>query len=119
MFLRFVSGSDGDDFCVNGDMTPRIRRLLGRRCAQLWWVNTVLAPVLLPLLAGVVGLLLVYYALEWDSGNALPSGYSDLVPTSPANGVVIAAVGAGLAFLALRAAREWPTTANVGRSSEC
>lgn len=92
----------------------RICRLFGRRYAQLWWVNTVLAPVLLPLLAGIVGLLFVYYALEWDSGNALPSGWAGLVPTSPANGVVTAAVGAGLAFLAFRAAREWPTTANVG-----
>ena len=95
-------------------MTSRVWRLFGRRCAQLWWVNAAVAPVLLPLLAGVVGLLFVYYALEWDSGNALPSGWAGLVPTSPANGVVIAAVGAGLAFLAFRAATEWPTTANVG-----
>ena len=95
-------------------MTPRMRRLLDRGCAQLWWVNAVAAPVLLPLLSGVVGLLFVYYALEWDSGKSLPSGWADLVPGSLANGVVIAAVGAGLGFLAFRAAREWPTTANTG-----
>lgn len=108
------SGSHGDEFCVNEDMTPRMRRLLHRGCARLCQANTVLAPVLLPLLAGVVGLLFVYYALEWDSGKSLSSGWSDLIPASPAHGVVIGAVGAGLGFLAFRAAREWPTTANMG-----
>ena len=71
-----------------------------------------IAPMLAPLLAGLIGLLFVYYVQEWDSGRALPSQWGDFVPTSWAHVFWMLAMAGGLGFLAFRAARKWPTATN-------
>ena len=70
------------------------------------------APVLVPLLAGLIGLMFVYYVQEWDSGRELPSQWGDFVPTTWANLFWILAMAGGLGFLAFRAAKKWPTATN-------
>lgn len=82
--------------------------------AWAWYCqNTVrTAPVLAPLLAGIIGVLFVYYAMEWDSGRALPSGWRGFVPASWVHVIWMVAIAGGLAYLAFRTARKWPTATN-------
>ena len=72
------------------------------------------APLLLPLLATLIALLSVYYAVQWGSNKAVPCRWTDFVHKPPSEHILpllIAAVALG--FLVYQAAKRWPITANL------
>ena len=100
--------------CSRFERLPR-RLRDSSSCAREWCRrNSVrFAPVLVPIPAALLGFSFVYYALERDSGGALPSQWGHSIPSSMAYALVMAAIGGAFGYLAFRAARRWPHTANT------
>lgn len=84
--------------------------MVGRKLLKQ--VNVYTAVVLPPAVAGVIALLVVLYAVEWEAGRKLPTGWSSYTPMSPTTGLLMAFTLGGTALVTYQAARKHPTLAN-------
>ena len=87
------------------------------KLVQIGWkglkqANAYAAMILPPTVAGIIGLLIVYYGVEWEGGRKPPTRWSSYVPTSLTSGLLMVFMMGGTAFVAYQKAREHPTMAN-------
>ena len=80
-------------------------------------VNVYIAMVLPPATAGVIALLIVYYGVEWEVGRKLPTGWGSYTPTSLINGLLMAFMLVGTAYVTYQGAQEHPTLANCSTTA--